>query len=335
MEKRVLGRTGLAVTAISFGGLPMQRCTLEEAGPVLHAALDAGINFIDTARAYTDSEEKIGRHLSARRSEFYLATKSFARTREAMAKDIDISLANMKTDVIDLYQTHNIKTRNDLDAILAPGGALEALQDAQKAGKIRFIGVTGHSIDLLVEAVRTDMFSTVQVPFNFVETKALDELLPLARQMNVGTIAMKPLGGGQLDDVDLALRFILEQDITTAIPGMDEVRHIEQNLAALKNFRPITAEDRARIQEVIDTIGSNFCRRCCYCLPCPMGVDIPQNFIFHLQYTRYNMKNTIPKRYASMPGKASACVGCGECEKRCPYDLPIRERLKQVVADLG
>ncbi|MDR3590137.1 MAG: aldo/keto reductase [Negativicutes bacterium] len=335
MEKRVLGRTGLEVTAISFGGLPMQRCTLDEAGPVLHAALDAGINFIDTARAYTDSEEKIGRHVAARRSEYYLATKSFARTKEAMLKDVDISLANMKTEIIDLYQLHNIKARQDLDAVLAPGGALEALQDAQKAGKIRFIGVTGHSADLLVEALKTDLFSTVQVPFNFVETKALDELFPLARQMNVGTIVMKPLGGGQIEDVDLALRFILEHDVTTAIPGMDEVRHVQQNLAALKDFRPLSAEDRAKITQIIAEIGSNFCRRCRYCLPCPVGVDIPQNFIFHLQYTRYNMKNTIPARYAAMPGKASDCVGCGACEERCPYDLPIRERLQKVVADLG
>ena len=335
MEKRVLGRTGLEVTAISFGGLPMQRCTLDEAGPVLHAALDAGINFIDTARAYTDSEEKIGRHLAARRSEYYLATKSFARTKEAMVKDIAISLANLKTDVIDLYQIHNIQARKDLDAVLAPGGALEALQEAQKAGKIRFIGVTGHSVELLIEAVKTDLFSTVQVPFNFVETKALDELLPLARKMNIGTIAMKPLGGGQLDDVDLALRFILEHDITTAIPGMDEVRHIEQNLAALKNFRPLSPEERAKIEHEIAAVGSNFCRRCRYCLPCPAGVDIPQNFIFHLQYTRYNMKKTIPARYAAMPGKASDCTQCGACEERCPYDLPIRERLKKVAADLG
>jgi uncharacterized protein len=335
MEKRVLGRTGLEVTAISFGGLPMQRCTLDEAGPVLHAALDAGINFIDTARAYTDSEEKIGRHLAARRSEFYLATKSFARSKEDMAKDIGISLANLKTEVIDLYQIHNIQVRKDLDTVLAPGGALEALQEAQKAGKIRFIGITGHSIELLTEAIKTDLFSTVQVPFNFVETKALEELLPLAEKMNVGTIVMKPLGGGQLDDVDLALRFILEHNFTTAIPGMDEVSHIEQNLAALKNFRPLTAEDRAKIEREIAAVGSTFCRRCRYCLPCPQGVNIPQNFIFHLQYTRYNLKKTIPVRYAAMEGKASDCIECGICEERCPYNLPIREQLKKVAADLG
>ncbi|HMM20583.1 MAG TPA: aldo/keto reductase [Selenomonadales bacterium] len=335
MEKRMLGRTGLAVTAISFGGLPMQRCTVDEAGPVLHAALDAGINFVDTARAYTDSETKIGTHIAPRRREYYLATKSMARDKAGMAKDIDISLAAMRTDYIDLYQIHNIKAGKDLDAVLAPGGALEALQEAQKAGKIGFIGVTGHNLELLLEAVRTDQFSTVQVPFNCVETKARDELFPLARKMNIGTIVMKPLGGGQLSTVDLALRFILEHDVSTIIPGMDEVRHVEENLAALKQYRPLSPDERDELRREAEAVGANFCRRCGYCLPCTKGIDIPTMFIFHLQYTRYNMKAAIPQRYAGLPVKASDCSGCGVCEQRCPYDLPIRERLKKVAEDLG
>jgi predicted aldo/keto reductase-like oxidoreductase len=335
LEKRILGRTGLEVTAISFGGLPMQRCTLAEAGPVLNAALDAGINFIDTARAYTDSEEKIGLHVSSRRREFYLASKSMARDRAGMARDVDISLDKMKTDYIDLYQIHNVKTRKDFDVVFAPGGALEALKEAKQAGKIGHIGITGHSFELLTEALRTGEFATVQAPFNFVETKAEEALFPLARKENIGIIVMKPLGGGQIDNPDLALRFILEHGVTTAIPGMDEVKHVEENLAALKNFRPLSAAEREEMKKLAAEIGANFCRRCGYCLPCTVGIDIPTMFIFHLQYTRYNMKTAIPGRYAAMPVKASACTECGACEKRCPYDLPIRERLKKVAADLG
>ncbi len=335
LEKRMLGRTGLEVTAISFGGLPMQRCTLAEAGPVLNAALDAGINFIDTARAYTDSEEKIGCHVSSRRKEYYLATKSMARDRAGMARDVDISLETMKTDYIDLYQIHNVKNRADFDKVMSPGGALEALQDAQKAGKIGHIGITGHSMELLTESLRTGLFSTVQAPFNCIESQAEKELFPLARKENIGIIVMKPLGGGQIDKPDLALRYILEHDITTAIPGMDEVKHVEENLAALKNYRPLTAAEREELKNLAAEIGANFCRRCGYCLPCTVGIDIPTMFIFHLQYTRYNMKTAIPGRYAGLPVKASACTECGACEKRCPYDLPIRERLKKVAADLG
>ncbi|WP_425059220.1 hypothetical protein SCACP_38970 [Sporomusa carbonis] len=335
MEKRRLGRTELMVTPISFGALPMQRCTMEEAGEVLKAALDAGINFIDTARAYTDSEEKIGRHIANRRSEYYLATKSMARTKEAMAKDIDISLATMKTEYIDLYQIHNVKVEQDWAAVMAPGGALEALKEARAAGKIRHIGITGHNIDLLVKAVKTGEFSTVQVPFNCVEQGAMKELFPLAKSLDVGIIVMKPLGGGLISNVDLALRFILEQDGLVAIPGMDRLEHIEQNLAPTKDFKPLSAEERAKLSAEAAELGPNFCRRCGYCVPCAVGIDIPQMFIFHLQYTRYDMKTAIPERYKGLKVKASECIECGECEARCPYNLPIRERLKQVAKDLG
>ncbi len=335
MEKRTLGRTGLKITAIGFGALPIQRCTMDEAGPVLHAALDAGINFIDTARGYTDSEEKIGRHIASRRKEYYLATKSRARDRAGMARDIDTSLASMKTGYIDLYQIHNIKVREDLDKVLAPGGALEALQDAKKAGKIGHIGITGHSVPMLIEALKSGHFSTVQVPFNCVEPQAEEQLFPLARKENIGTIAMKPLGGGQIDNIDLALRYLLGHDITTAIPGMDEVRHVRQNTAALKNYRPLTATERAELDRLVADLGNSFCRRCGYCAPCSVGIDIPQVFIFHLQYTRYNIKDKTPAKYNALPVKASACTQCGLCETRCPYDLPIRERMKQVAADLG
>lgn len=335
MEKRRLGRTGMDVSVISFGALPIQRCSMEDAGPILHKVLDSGINFIDTARAYTDSEAKIGRYISSRRAEYYLATKSMARDKGGMAKDIDISLDTMKVEYIDLYQVHNIKTRQDLDAVMAPGGALEALKEAKAAGKIRFIGVTGHNIDLLIEAVKSNQFDTVQVPFNFIETKPAEELFPLAKSMDIGRIVMKPLGGGQIRSVDLALRFIVENDITVAIPGMDNVAQIDQNLAAARNFRPLTAEEKEILKKEAEAIGPNFCRRCGYCMPCAAGIDIPQTFIFHLQYSSYGLKDAIPPRYNNMKAKASDCIECGACEKRCPYDLPIRDRMKQIAKDLG
>ncbi|SDF29873.1 aldo/keto reductase [Sporolituus thermophilus] len=335
MLKRRLGRTGLEVTEISFGALPIQRCTMEEAGPILHAALDAGINFIDTARAYTDSEAKIGQHIAGRRREFYLATKSMARDKEAMARDIDLSLKTMRTDYIDLYQLHNIKTRADFEAVMAPGGALEALREARQAGKIGHIGITGHNVELLAEAIKTGEFSTVQFPFNFIETRALDVLFPLARSLDVGCIVMKPLGGGQVKNVELALRFILEQDIAVAIPGMDRVEQVAQNVQVAKSFRPLTDEERAVLAAEAQVIGPNFCRRCGYCLPCTAGIDIPTVFIFHLQYVSYGLKEAIPMRYAALKAKASDCTGCGVCEKRCPYNLAIRERMRQVAKDLG
>ncbi|QDR82860.1 aldo/keto reductase [Sporomusa termitida] len=335
MDKRRLGRTGLMVTPISFGALPVQRCTMAEANQVLNTALDAGINFFDTARAYTDSEEKIGVCIANRRQEYYLATKSMARTKAAMSTDIQNSLANMKTEYIDLYQLHNVKSAADWNTAMAPGGALEALKEAQTAGRIGHIGITGHNMDMLVRAVKTGEFSTVQVPFNCVEQGALQELIPLAKAMDVGIIVMKPLGGGMISEVELALRFVLQHDGLVAIPGMDQIEHLDQNLAPTKDFKPLNAEETAILKAEAAALGPVFCRRCGYCMPCVAGIDIPSTFIFHHQYTRYNMKNVIPMRYKGLEVKASACIECGECESRCPYNLPIRTRMKQVAQDLG
>jgi len=335
MEKRRLGRTGMEVNCIGFGALPMQRCTMAEAGEVLHAALDQGINFIDTARAYTDSEEKIGRHISSRRSEYYLASKSLKRTKEGMAQDIDTSLKLMKTEYIDLYQIHNVKKREEYEQAMGPGGALEALKEAQQAGKIRFIGITGHDYDMLVEGIKTNEFSTVQAPFNAVEPKPLERLFPLAKQMNIGRIVMKPLGGGQIENKVLALRYILAQDITVAIPGMDHPDHVRENLSAAEPFIPLSAAEQAILDAEVAQLGKNFCRRCGYCLPCAQGIDIPATFIAYLQYARYGMTVAGAAKYAALPAKASACIQCGICETRCPYDLPIRERLKQIAQEMG
>lgn len=335
MGKRRLGRTELKLSAISFGALPIQRCTLDEAGPVLHKVLDEGINFIDTARAYTDSEEKIGLHISSRRKEYYLASKSMARDAVKMRQDIETSLALMKTDCIDLYQVHNIKKREDLDAVLAKGGALEALLEKKKEGRIKNIGVTGHSFSLLVEAIKDNHFDTVQVPYNIVEQDAAKELFPLARKLDMGMIAMKPLGGGQIGLAELSLRFVLQQDGLIAIPGMDTMEQVEQNLAAMRPIRELTEAELKALQKEAEIVGRKFCRRCGYCLPCTVQIDIPQMFIFRLQYNRYGLTKAIPERYEAMPVKASACIGCKVCETRCPYDLPIREWLGELVQKLG
>lgn len=334
MKKRTLGMTGMEITEIGFGALPLQRCSQEEAQRVLNRVLDAGINFIDTARGYTDSEEKIGTHIGKRRSEYYLATKTAQRTREGLERELAESLAKLQTDYIDLYQFHNVKYQSHLDAILAEGGAYEGAIEAKKQGKIRHIGITGHDPALMAKAIRTGLFETVQVPFNFIEQNALKELIPLANEMNVGIIIMKPLGGGQISQKSRSLRFILQHPISVAIPGMDEVAQIEENIAAA-DASPLTGEELREMQEEADRLGPNFCRRCAYCAPCTVGIDIAQCFIFHLQYTSYGMEESIPARYAQLDVKASACIDCGICETRCPYDIPIRERLRAVARDLG
>ncbi len=329
MQMRRLGKTGLQVSAIGFGGIPIQRVTSSQAAKVVEAAVSGGINFIDTARAYTDSETKLGGIIGKFRNKLVIASKSMARTREDMARDIDLSLREMKTDYIDLYQLHNVKDEGSLEKVMAPGGALEALQDARDRGKVRFIGVTGHIADILVKVIRTGLFDTVQVPFNPVETVALNELLPLARELDMGIIAMKPFAGGAFRNKAACLKFILESGFTTAIPGMDEVSQVTENIAAGGAGAFLTDEEKRLLADETDLLGRKFCRRCEYCQPCPRGIDIPTIFLLEGYSTRYGLQKWAVERYQPLSAKISDCIECGECEEKCPYSLPIREMLKE------
>ena len=334
MEYRILGKTGLKISRMGFGGIPIQKIDAEGTKKLMHQMKSAGVNYIDTARGYTVSEEYLGYALEGIRQHFVLATKSMARTAEAMAKDIDISLKNLRTDYIDLYQVHNPNAK-DLEQVMAPGGALDALKAAKEAGKIGHIGVTLHSVDLFKEAVNYDWVETIMFPYNIVETQG-EELIRICGQKNIGFIAMKPLAGGAIEDATLAMRFVTANpDMTVVIPGMAEEREIEQNIAAVSNTEPLSAEELAKIQSIRDTLGTQFCRRCNYCAPCSAGIPISAVFLMEGYFSRYDLKDWAVKRYMAMDKKASDCIDCGVCESRCPYNLPIRQMLKKAVEKFG
>lgn len=335
MKYRTLGKTGLNVSVVGFGGIPIQRVSAVEAHAIVNRALDLGINFFDTARGYTDSEEKLGAALKARRKEAVIATKSMARTGEAMAADIKRSLETMGLDYIDLYQLHNVKNKRELDRVLSPDGALAALKEAKKEGLIRHIGITGHIKDFLAQTLVLEEIETVQFPFNAVETVGVPELLKQAGVKGKGVIVMKPLAGGALRNGNLALRYILEHDVTTAIPGMDSLQQVEENAGVGNALQPLTAAERYALDEEVKTLGSEFCRRCEYCKPCSQHIDIPTVFLLDGYYTRYNLQDWARERYQALKAGADACIGCGECEERCPYNLPIRQMLAEAAARLG
>lgn len=334
MNYRILGRTGLFVSVISFGGLPIQRVTFEEAESIVNAALDHGMNFFDTARGYTDSEAKLGAALRNRRQEAIIATKSMARTKEGMAADIRKSLDTLGVEVIDLYQLHNVKDKEALEQVLRPDGALAALKEAKKAGLIKHIGITGHIKEILLEAVATGEMETVQFPFNAVETDA-QELLQLAEKLNVGVIVMKPLAGGAIRNAKLALRYLLEQPVSTIIPGMDSVQQVTENAQIGQDAVALTEQEKALLRQETDVLGAEFCRRCEYCQPCPQGIDIPGIFLLDGYYTRYDLKDWAKVRYQGMGNKAEVCIECGQCEERCPYNLPIRRMLTDAAGRLA
>ena len=334
MEYITLGRTGLRISRLGFGGIPIQRIDGEKAKELLEAVRSAGINFIDTARGYTVSEELIGAAIEGHRDEFVLATKSMARDKASMAKDIEISLKNLRTDHIDLYQIHNCPP-NQLEQVCSEEGALAALLEAKAAGKIGHIGITAHSAETFEKALELDWVETIMFPYSIVETQG-EELMAKAKEKNIGFIDMKPMAGGAIEDPGLAIRYICANaNVSVVIPGMYSVEEVAQNAAAAENTAPFTAEEIAAIEKIRSELGTTFCRRCGYCAPCSVGINIPNMFVFHGYLSRYGLQDWAKDRYAAMPAKAGNCVECGICETRCPYQLPIRSMLKKVAEDFG
>ena len=334
MEYRILGKSGLKISRLGFGGIPIQRIEAGDTKPLMRQLLDAGVNYIDTARGYTVSESYLGEALEGIRQHFVLATKSMARDKEGMAKDIDISLHNLKTDYIDLYQIHN-PTPADLEKVLAPGGALEALQEAKAAGKIGHIGINLHTYPLFEKALEMDWVETIMFPYNIVETQG-EDLIAKCAEKNIGFICMKPLAGGAIEDATLALRCIAANDtVTVVIPGMAAPEEITQNIAAICDNAPLSDKEKEAMEAVRASLGTHFCRRCNYCAPCTAGISIYSVFLMDGYLTRYGLADWARMRYNGMDKTASDCIECGVCETRCPYNLPIRQMMKEVAAKFG
>ena len=334
MEYRILGKTGLKISRMGFGGIPIQKIDEEGTRKLLHEMVEKGVNYIDSARGYTVSEQYIGYGLEGIRDKFVLATKSMSRTKEAMAADIETSLGNFRTDYIDLYQVHN-PSMEQLDQVMGEGGALEALMEAKAAGKIGHIGLTAHSTEVFERALELDWVETIMFPYNIVEQQGA-ELIHKCAEKNIGFIVMKPLAGGAIEDASLALRYVCSNpDVTVVIPGMAEIHELEQNLAACSNTEPLTQEELKEMDKVREQLGTDFCRRCNYCAPCTVGINIPSVFLFAGYLQRYDLADWAKDRYSTLKVKASACIGCGKCEPRCPYHLPIREKLKKCAQDMG
>ena len=334
MEYAMLGKTGLRISRMGFGGIPIQKTDAQVTRALMEELVAHGVNYIDTARGYTVSEAYLGEALCGLRDRFVLATKSMARTKEAMARDIETSLANLRTDHIDLYQVHNPSLK-ELEQVCAPGGALEALLEAKAAGKIRHIGLTAHMATVFERALTLPWVETVMFPYNIVETQG-EALMKRAHEQGVGFICMKPLAGGALEDAALAMRFIAQNpDVSVVIPGMCDVREVRQNIDAFENTAPLTQEELAKIGTIRKELGTQFCRRCNYCQPCTAGISMSGIFVLEGYLNRYGLGDWAKQRYAAMAKKAGDCVGCGVCETRCPYQLPIREMLRRCKAEFG
>jgi len=328
MRYRTLGKTGLEISEVGFGAIPIIRLSMDEAVRVLRRSYDRGITFYDTANVYLDSEEKIGRALEGRRHQVVLATKTLKRDRQGAEADIDKSLAALRTDYIDLFQLHQVSQESDYETLTGPNGAMESVIRAKEAGKIRHIGLTSHNLKMAVMLIQTELFSTIQFPFNFIEPDPLEELHPLARQLNLGILAMKPFAGGAVENAEVCFKFLRQWPDVIPLPGFDAVDKVDEvgNLYAVENI--VSPEDLAAMERYREELGKRFCRRCEYCQPCPEGVMINAAMIYPVIVHRMS-----PAKAAGFATKAMEsvrnCIECGECIERCPYDLPIPEMIKE------
>ena len=328
MEKVRFGKTGLMVSKIAFGGIPIMRISKTEAAHIIREAIGLGINFIDTANAYVDSEEKIGEAITGiKREDLVIASKSTAGDKKTFNEHLDLSLKRLGVDYIDIFQLHNVSTDSQREAVFAPGGAMEALEEAVKAGKVRFPAFSSHSLPMAVEIMKSEKFAAVQLPFNYIDSDAANEAIPLAKKLDMGFIAMKPMGGGLLDNASLAFRFLGQYDIIPD-PGIEKLEEIREIVEIVNKNENFSAEDKKEVEKQRNESESSWCHRCDYCLPCPQGIHISMALT-----VRSSFKRMTDARARSFVGpsieKARNCLECGECVKRCPYKLAIPSLLKE------
>ena len=331
METIRLGRTNKLVSKLGFGGIPIQRVSEDEAIAIVRRCLELGISFIDTANAYTNSEERIGKAISGQREGVILATKSTARTREKAERHLKLSLERLRVESIDLYQFHDVSDFKTLDMVLDPRGPMSIVQEAKRAGVVKHIGITSHSMDVAREAVKSDHFETIMFPLNFITCEAANELVPLAREHDVGFIAMKPLAGGMLDNVTIAFKYLFQFPDMVIIPGIQRIHEIEEIANVLKGPWHMTETEHSEMQRLREELGTRFCRLCDYCQPCPEEIPISVVMTLISFAKRMPLEFLFTGILADSVEKAVNCTGCGDCEERCPYHLPIRDMMAEQI----
>ncbi len=329
LQKVRLGRTGLDVTVLGFGGIPIMKVDRDTATSAIRKALSHGINIIDTARGYADSERKIGNAIKGLDSKPIIASKSPKRDASGIKEDFFRSLEELGLSRINIYQLHCINRRDEFESTIGDGGAYRGLLELRQMGFVDFIGITSHNLDILDSAIRSRLFDTIQVIYNFLEPKRCEEIIDLAIENDIGVMAMKPLGGGVIEDYELAIRYVLAKKGVVALVGMATEDEVLKDIETAKKANVISKEDLKRIEEIRGSIGKVYCRRCEYCQPCHQ--QIPISFGLQIPSIHKRIGSSLMKTdtYQNLLARMDLCDQCGECETRCPFDLPIRNLLQE------
>lgn len=330
MKQITLGTTGITVCQNAFGALPIQRVSLDEAVAILQRAYEGGIRFFDTARAYSDSEEKVGAAFDGIREQLYIASKTMAKTPEEFWQQLETSLKNLRTDYIDLYQFHCV------DQCYRPGdgtGMYECMLEAKKQGKIRHIGVTAHKLAVAMECIESGLYETLQFPFSYLSSEKDVALVKACEKANMGFIAMKGLAGGLIHDSKAAMAFMTQFDNVLPIWGVQKMEELEEWLAFMEETPAYDEEISAFVEKEKKELSGDFCRGCGYCMPCPAGILINNCARMSLMLRRAPSKNWLTKEMQAEMAKIEDCLNCQQCMKKCPYELNTPELLRKNLAD--
>lgn len=334
MRKVRLGKSDVWVSQVGMGGIPITRRTRKDAVRLVREVVDLGINFIDTAHGYEDSEEKIGEALEGRRSGVILASKSPAPDKKTFLEHLDLSLRRLRTDYVDIYQHHGVNSREKMERIMGSGGALEGMLQALKQGKVLHPAFSAHSLLVAEQVMVTGEFEVLQVPFSFVDNEAKEKVIPLAKKLDMGFIAMKPMGGGLIEDAHVAFRYLLQFPSIVPDPGVERVGEMKEIVKIVQNCPgPLIQEEKNRMRKIRQELGKTFCHRCGYCQPCSKDIPISLVLVFSSIVKRMSLKKVLAV-YEEPMKKAQECSECRECIERCPYDLDIPRLLNQNIAHM-
>lgn len=330
METVTLGKTGIEVSKNGFGALPIQRIEKKDAVYLLQKAFYHGINYFDTARGYTDSEEKVGAAFSYIRDKIIISTKTTAQNADDFWKDLETSLSLLQTDYIDVYQFHNPSfCPKPEDGT----GLYEAALKAKEQGKIRHIGITNHRLAVAKEAIASGLYETMQFPFCYLATEQDLEIVDLCKKENMGFIAMKALSGGLITDSALAYAYLSQFDHVVPIWGVQRERELDEFLSYQEQPPVLTEEMKARIEADKIELAGEFCRGCGYCMPCPAGIEINNCARMSLMLRRAPQQEFLTPEWQEKMKKIEGCLSCGKCKSKCPYELDTPELLKKNYED--
>lgn len=328
MEKIRLGRTNLMVSRSGFGCIPIQRLSQEESQRLLRKAFEAGINFFDTARAYSDSEKKIGLALAHERPNIIIATKSKAKDGKNLRKDLETSLKFLQTDYVDLLQLHNPDPLPDPHD---PQGAYNGLLQAQKEGLVRFIGITNHKANLAAEAVESRLYDTVQYPLSTISSEEELKLIPLCQKHDIGLIAMKALSGGLITKAVSAFAFLRQYGNVVPIWGMEHEWQLDEFISMEKDPPALDTEVMKIIEKDRADLSGSFCRGCAYCMPCPAGIPIPTAARITYLIARHGTHTLLNEEWREKMDLIDDCIECFHCKDNCPYELDTPKILKNML----